>query len=201
MKYDTNNDLRLTIKAEDKEFLVDEVCCTSINIIMKNDGKIMTSFLGVHNPEIMKTLERALKAYFKGIKKTLKAKYKEEDCCCGDPNCHGECHHDHECHCHEEGHECHCHDDGKECHCHDDGHKCNCNHDDKKSHKKSKKSDCGCGDPNCHCGDDCKCHEGEKCSDGCTCADDKKPAKKKPTTSKSKQAGKKTNTVKTNKKK
>ena len=116
-KFETENDLRLTIKAEEKEILVDEVCCTSVNIILKNDGQIMTSFLGAHNPEIIKNLERTLKLYFKGIKKTLKAKYNElDDCCCGDEGCHGECHdheHDHE---HEHEHKCHCGDD---CHCHD----------------------------------------------------------------------------------
>lgn len=112
-KFETENDLRLTIKAEEKEILVDEVCCTSVNIILKNDGQIMTSFLGAHNPEIIKSLERTLKLYFKGIKKTLKAKYNElDDCCCGDEGCHGECH-DHE---HEHEHKCHCGDD---CHCHD----------------------------------------------------------------------------------
>ena len=86
-KLQTNNDLRLTIKAEEKEILVDEVCCTSVNIMLKNDGQIMTSFLGAHNPEIIMMLEKTLKLYFKGIKKTLKQKYREEDCCCGDPNC------------------------------------------------------------------------------------------------------------------
>jgi len=181
MNIETNNDLRLTIKAEEKEILVDEVCCTSINIILKNDGQIMTSFLGAHNPEIMKNLERALKAYFKGLKKTLKIKYKEEGCCCGNPDCHGECH-DHDCDCEHDKHDCHCHDEGHKCDCDDKNDKCGC-----KTTKKSKKSDCGCGDPNCTCGDDCHCHEGEKCSCGCTCGD-KQPKKsqnsKKPTTKK-----------------
>lgn len=143
-KFETENDLRLTIKAEEKEILVDEVCCTSVNIILKNDGQIMTSFLGAHNPEIIKNLERTLKLYFKGIKKTLKAKYNEsEDCCCGDESCHGECHcHDE----HEHNHDCHC---GKDCHCHDKHEpvkeeKSNHKHSDKKtseegdSHKKEK---------------------------------------------------------------
>ena len=172
-KFETNNDLRLTIKAEEKEILVDEVCCTSINIILKNDGNIMTSFLGAHNPEIMKNLERAMKAYFKGIKKTLKAKYNEKGCCCGDENCNGECH-DHDCHCHDDNHDCTCGED------------CACEHHDKK-HKKSKHKDCGCGDPNCTCGDDCHCHEGDDC--GCGCCDGKEKTKKqsdkKPSTKKS----------------
>ena len=140
-KFNTENDLRLTIKAEEKEILVDEVCCTSVNIILKNDGQIMTSFLGAHNPEIIKNLERTLKVYFKGIKKALKGKYVEEsDCCCGDEHCHGECHdhehhHDHKCDC---GEDCKC---GENCECGDDdkcSDNCNCGHH-KHSDNKNKK--------------------------------------------------------------
>ena len=192
MKLETNNDLRLTIKAEEKEILVDEVCCTSINILMNNDGNVMTSFLGVHNPEIIKTLERALKAYFKGIKKTLKAKYKENSCCCEDPNCQGECH-EHDCNCHEHEHECHCHEEKHECHCGDEDHKCDC-HDEKqldKKNKKSKKTDCGCGNPECKCGDDCQCDENNKCSDDCKCGVDKKSNKKDKNDNKAKKSVKK----------
>ena len=139
-RFETENDLRLTIKAEEKEILVDEVCCTSVNIILKNDGQIMTSFLGAHNPEIIKNLEKSLKLYFKGIKKTLKQKYNEEDCCCGDEHCHGECH-DHECEC---GDNCDCHEENADCKCKDHHGHCDCNHsheekDDVKEVKKPSK--------------------------------------------------------------
>ncbi len=128
-KFETANDLRLTIKAEEKEILVDEVCCTSINIILKNDGQIMTSFLGAHNPEIVKNLEKAMKMYFKGIKKALKLKYKggnccEEDCECGDNHC---------------GHD--------DCTCEKSENNCKCGDDCK----------CGESDEDCKCGDDCDC--------------------------------------------
>lgn len=138
-KFETENDLRLTIKAEEKEILVDEVCCTSVNIILKNDGQIMTSFLGAHNPEIIKNLEKALKLYFKGIKKTLKLKYNEPDeCCCGDENCHGECH-EHECEC---GDNCHCHEEKQsECKSEEKHEHCDCKHDHKtQPEKKSAKT-------------------------------------------------------------
>ena len=71
-KFNTENDLRLAVTGENEEYLVDEKCCTCINVILKNDGQIMTSFLGAHNPEIVKVLEKAQKAYFKELKKTLK---------------------------------------------------------------------------------------------------------------------------------
>ncbi len=32
--------------------------------------------------------------------------------------------------------------------------------------------DCGCGDPNCHCGDDCTCTPGDNC--GCDCGQEEK---------------------------
>ena len=54
----------------------------------------------------------------------------EEDRCCHHHG-QGECVHDGECHCHDDGCECHCHDDGG-CHCHEshrkhDAHDC-CGH-------------------------------------------------------------------------
>lgn len=157
-KFNTENDLRLTIKADEKEILLDEVCCTSVNIILKNDGQIMTSFLGAHNPEIIKDLERTLKLYFKGIKKALKAKPHDEHCCCGDEDCNGECH-EHECHC---GDDCHCHDGhNNECKCGDD---CKC-HD----HHHDQKNICKCTD-----GEECICEEG-----ACDCKDSKKQNKNK----------------------
>lgn len=129
-KFETENDLRLTIKAEEKEILVDEVCCTSINIILKNDDQIMTSFLGAHNPEIVKNLEKAMKIYFKGIKKTLNMKYKGLNVCgCGE---HCEC--DEHC----EYDDCNCEKSADKCKCGDD---CNCNE----------------SDADCKCGDDCNC--------------------------------------------
>lgn len=161
-KFETKNDLRLTIKAEEKEILVDEVCCTSINIILKNDGKIMTSFLGAHNPEIIKNLEKTLKLYFKNIKKVLRAKQKEETCCCGNESCQGECH-EHSCHC---GDDCNCHDD-KSCGCHD-GDKCDCD---------VKHGECECG------------HEHNKTTQGAT---KKQSTQKKSTAAKTSSVKKRT---------
>ena len=170
-KFETENDLRLTIKAEEKEILVDEVCCTSVNIILKNDGQIMTSFLGAHNPEIIKNLEKALKLYFKGIKKTLKSKYKDNSCCCGDENCNGECHN-------HEGHECNCGDD---CHCHSDS-ECDC-HNDKDCHGKEKHNEC-------HCEHEHKKYNTSKKSVKTKTTKTTKPATKKQVASKTKTASK-----------
>lgn len=155
-KFETNNDLRLTIKAEEKEILVDEVCCTTVNIILKNDGQIMTSFLGAHNPEIIKNLERTLKLYFKGIKKALKGKMVEE--ACDEQNCCCETSKDCDC-----GNDCHCHEDkiDKNCHCHEKDNKDNCH-----CGEGDKTKDCGCHNKNekhdCHCGEENKKTENKK---------------------------------------
>ena len=71
------NELKLTVKKE-KETIIDEECCTILNIMLKNDGQLGTSFFGSHNPQIVKILESALKTYFKNLKKTFKSQYKQE---------------------------------------------------------------------------------------------------------------------------
>lgn len=182
--YQTENELKLTVKAQGKEVLVDEDCCTCVNIILKNDGQIMTSFLGAHNPEIVKQLERAQKAYYKEIKKTLKAKYKATEAPCG---CSPECTCGEDCKCTPESH-CGCGG-----HCHEEKHDCGCGHDD-----------CKCNDEkhnNCHCDDnkhnkkDCKCGVSDKKhSDHDMCCCNKKGSEEKKTSkaSKSNAANKKT---------
>ncbi len=70
------NDLRVVISSKADGVLFDQIACTCINIILNDDGEIATSFMGVHNENIVKQLERAQKAYFKAIKKTLKEERK-----------------------------------------------------------------------------------------------------------------------------
>jgi len=67
-----DNDINVIIKSKQDGILFDENCCTVLNIVLTNEGKIGTSFLGVHNEYIIKVLEKAQKAYFKALKKTLK---------------------------------------------------------------------------------------------------------------------------------
>ena len=123
IKFDAENDLNIAIIKNNTDLLLNENCCTCINIMLSNDGRILTSFLGCHNPYIVNQLEKAQKLYFKGLKKALKSHYYSDEgdhysCDCG-------C--DDECKCHES---CNCGDD---CHC-DEDHKCtdvcNCNKDD-----------------------------------------------------------------------
>lgn len=73
------NDINVKITKFSGEVLLCEECCTSLSIILKNDGNVATSFLGSHSPELVKVLERCIKKYFKGLKKTLKEEYNRTD--------------------------------------------------------------------------------------------------------------------------
>ncbi len=70
------NDLRLTLKKENGEYVIDESCCTAISLLVKNTGEIATNFSGAHSPNLVKILEKSLKRYLKELKKTLKKEYK-----------------------------------------------------------------------------------------------------------------------------
>ncbi len=129
IQFDTPNDINVAVIKNNKDLLINEDCCTCINIILKNDGQILTSFMGSHNPYIVNQLEKAQKAYFKALKKALKHDFRSDDNC--------ECEDEH-CNCAEHGEDCHCHEHGEDCHCHDDN--CECKHEDAKSQSK----DCGC---------------------------------------------------------
>ena len=99
-KFHTQNDIKVHITDTKGEPLLTEDCCTCINILLKNNGELATSFLGSHNPYIVDLLEKAQKAYFKQLKKTLLKEYKskttpyhecDDECCecdeCRDDEC------------------------------------------------------------------------------------------------------------------
>ena len=66
------NDLKVTVKKDGGEVVLDEECCTGMVILLKNDGNMATSFYGYHNEKLIKLLNKAQKKYFKGLKKRLK---------------------------------------------------------------------------------------------------------------------------------
>ena len=135
IKFETENDLNVAVIKDGKELLINEDCCTCINIMLKNDGNILTSFLGSHNPYIIDQLEKAQKYYFKSLKKALKGQL-EDECyggCCEHDHHHCDCEHEHH------GHS-HCDHDHEH---HDHGH---CHHDHEHHHDHHE-----CNDPNCCC--------------------------------------------------
>jgi hypothetical protein len=48
-------------------------------MILKNDGDLGISFMGAHNLEIVKMIEKNWKQYFKKLKKTLKDELKKHN--------------------------------------------------------------------------------------------------------------------------
>ena len=66
------NDLKINVTKSNGEVVIDEECCTSVSVILKNSGEMATSFFGAYNSDVIKILEKAIKVYFKGVKKTLK---------------------------------------------------------------------------------------------------------------------------------
>lgn len=184
IKFQVPNDINVVIQNKEKGVLLDEDCCTVINIMLTNEGKIATSFLGTHNPFIVSQLERAQKEYFRVLKKTLKKDYKEyaeapgfddeDECDCGCGIHKKDVSYDDSC-------DCGCHDHEGSCDCGCEDEKCTCDDD----------CTCGCHDheKTCDCGPecDCGCNEGKPCTCedehcGCGCEHDKKPkAEKKPT--------------------
>ncbi len=134
-KFHTQNDIKVHITDTKGESLLTEDCCTCINILLKNNGELATSFLGSHNPYIVDLLEKAQKAYFKQLKKTLLKEYKskttpyhecDDECCecdeCRDDDCDCDDECDDECDCDD------CCDD--DCDCCEDGYDCDCGDDD-----------------------------------------------------------------------
>lgn len=72
LKFPVDNDISLVVTTKENGIVFDEDCCTCVNVILTNDGKIATSFLGTHNPYIISQLEKAYKEYFKQLKRKLK---------------------------------------------------------------------------------------------------------------------------------
>lgn len=153
--FDTENDLNIAIIKNGKDLLLNEDCCTCVNIMLNNDGRILTSFLGCHNPYIVEQLEKAQKMYFKGLKKALKQHYfcTDENCACG---CG-----DDQCAC---GDDCDC--NNSKCNCSPD---CTCGCQDGQ--------ECTCGGE-CTCGDDCTCEKGTSHDCGCGGKNNKNKKKK-----------------------
>ena len=73
------NDLKVNVVKSNGEIVFDEECCTMVSVVLKNSGELATSFLGAHNPEIVKVLRKATAMYFKSIKKKLKESYKKDE--------------------------------------------------------------------------------------------------------------------------
>lgn len=179
ISFNTDNDINIRITKKDGGVVFNEDCCTCINILLTNDGKIATSFMGCHNPYIVMQLEKAQKLYFKELKKALKRDFKEYGVFPDEDEC--DCHHDEECDCHHEHCDCDCDD---ECGCDET---CDCGCQEGKECTCGGECECGCGcDNECNCDDEHSCgcgsHKHEhKHSCSCGCDETPKKTSKAPT--------------------
>lgn len=71
------NELNLKVINAGNVELINESGNTVMCYLMQDDGKVLTSFMGDYNKEIIKTLQRVTKIYFKSLKKQLFGKKKE----------------------------------------------------------------------------------------------------------------------------
>lgn len=63
--------LNLLVKNAGNTELLNETGNTVVCLLMQEDGKVMSSFLGNYNKEILNTLQHVNKVYFKKLKKEL----------------------------------------------------------------------------------------------------------------------------------
>jgi glycosylphosphatidylinositol transamidase (GPIT) subunit GPI8 len=68
------NDLSLKVFDSLNKELINENGCTVVCLLMQKDGNILTSFMGDYNKEILKTMQKVNKEYFKALIKKLYGK-------------------------------------------------------------------------------------------------------------------------------
>lgn len=68
-----NEDLQVCVtRLDNNEKVIDGKFVTVINVSLTSDGDMATSFFGLYNEGILKTMEKEVKKYFKELKKSLK---------------------------------------------------------------------------------------------------------------------------------
>lgn len=72
------NALNVVVKNATNSELINEVGTTVVCLLMQEDGKVMTSFMGDYNKGILTTLEKVNATYFKSLKNQLLKKKKAE---------------------------------------------------------------------------------------------------------------------------
>ena len=77
-KFDPN-DLHINvIKKKDEEVLFDSDCCSCMTLVLTADGRLATSFFGLHTPEVVKSMKKITNEYYSKLIKEFKKQYKEE---------------------------------------------------------------------------------------------------------------------------
>lgn len=73
------NELHVNIKKRDtNEDLFDSDCCSVMSLVLTADGRLATSYFGLHTPEVIGAMKKITKQYFAKLKQEFKKQYKEE---------------------------------------------------------------------------------------------------------------------------
>ena len=73
------NDIQITIKQNDgKECLFDSPCCSCMTVVLTADGRLATSYFGLHTPDVVKFMKKTTNQYYNKLYKESKRQYKEE---------------------------------------------------------------------------------------------------------------------------
>ena len=76
-KYDPN-ELHINVKKKNEEILFDSDCCSCMTLVLTADGRLATSFFGLHTPEVVKSMKKITNEYYAKLIKEFKKQYKEE---------------------------------------------------------------------------------------------------------------------------
>ena len=73
------NEIHVNIKKRDTDAnLFDSDCCSVMALVLTADGRLATSYFGLHTPEVIKAMKKITNEYYAKLVKEFKRQYKEE---------------------------------------------------------------------------------------------------------------------------
>ena len=73
------NEIHINVKKKDTgDNLFDSDCCSVMTLVLTADGRLATSYFGLHTPEVIKAMKRITNQYYAKLNKEFKIQYKQE---------------------------------------------------------------------------------------------------------------------------
>lgn len=73
------NEIHVNIKKKDTDSnLFDSDCCSVMALVLTADGRLATSYFGLHTPQVIKAMKKITNEYYSRLVKEFKKQYKEE---------------------------------------------------------------------------------------------------------------------------
>ena len=73
------NEIHVNIKKNDTgSDLFDSDCCSVLSMVLTADGRLASSFFGLHTPEVIKAMKKITNRYYAQLLKDFKKQLKEE---------------------------------------------------------------------------------------------------------------------------